>query len=528
MVLPANVRAVRDFEIWSEQEGRPTACTDCLGSLLEGRAAYLGRKDPTRWRRGDVRALLYELAVPRLSEVCDLVAHTVPAIDAYLSFLDDTDRLHPGSAAVRFLRQELVQHVDGFPAAMADRSRFRMAKTLYRAMLADGVALDDDEDVDAWTARFNRAPERERAAVLEHLLADQPELLTAQFAARAGKVAALAPGQAPFDSRRLLPPAERVPEVMPVFAPVGVPSPTVAARAARRSGLLGDLLTLSRWIGHGRKVTKDGYPVPADVRTLAEVLGVGLPGVKVGHLHQAPGLHELFWLARQLELVDLRRTGLIAGPALAAWQHGDALTTQGDTEVLDLWRQVFVLIETGQQLPEEDLTAKNAPFSGIVAATQHCVPGMMVSLYHAAALDTDQHVAALISPHVEELLGHPRADLRDEAEEEEVAGAAVRVALCLPLDRLIEHQALEISDPALAELATAAKFTAGGLPMRTALLASSDRVRVRLTPLGRWAIREALLAEGAEAPATATNEGDDPEQLDLDAAGVPASGVGHQ
>lgn len=46
---------------------------------------------------------------------------------------------------------------------MADRSRFRMAKTLYQAMLADGVALDDHEAVDGWTARFNQRPQAERA-----------------------------------------------------------------------------------------------------------------------------------------------------------------------------------------------------------------------------------------------------------------------------------------------------------------------------------------------------------------------------
>jgi len=527
VVLPADVRAVRDFRIWSEQEGRPQACTVCLGGLLQGRADYLGGKDPTRWRRGDVRALLYELAVPRLSEVCDLTAHTAAAVGAYLSFLDDTDRLHPGSAVVRFLRQELAQHADGFPAAMADRSRFRLAKTLYRAMLADGVDLDDDERVDAWTARFNLAPERERMAVLEYLLADQPELSRANFAARAGKVAALAPGQAPFDSRKLLPAAERAPEGVPVFAPVGVPSRTVAAGAARRSGVLGDLLTLARWIGQGRKVTKDGDPVPADVRALAELLGLGPPGGKISHQHQAPGLHELFWLARQLELVDLRRTGLVAGPALAAWHNDEALTTRSDIEVLDVWCQVFALIETGQQVPQEAVTSNNEPLSGILTVTERCVPGMMVSLYHAAALDADQQVAALIRPHVEELLGRRRADLWDEAEEE-VADAAVRVALCLPLDRLIEHGALEISGPGLAELATAAKLTARGLPMRTVLLASSDQVSIRLTPLGRWAMRETLLEEGAQAPAIATNEGDGPALLDLDAADVPTFGGGRQ
>jgi hypothetical protein len=119
-----------------------------------------------------------------------------------------------------------------------------------------------------------------------------------------------------------------------------------------------------------------------------------VPGAKISHLHQAAGLQELFWLARQLEVVDLRRTGLVAGPALAAWHDDDALTARDDLAVLDLWRHIFVLIETGQQLPEEALTARNAPFRGILTVGQSCVPGMMVSLYEAASHDTDRQVPA--------------------------------------------------------------------------------------------------------------------------------------
>jgi len=252
-------------------------------------------------------------------------------MDAFLVFLDRTGRLHPGSTAPRYLRQELAQRAGGFPAAMADRSRFRMAKTLYQAMIADGVALHDYTAVDAWVGRFNQAPASERAAVLEHLLTEQPALLTAQFAARAGKVAALAPGQEPIGSRDLLPRTERVPEVMPVFVPVTVPSRTEAALAARQSPLLGRLVALALCFAPGRKVTKDGEPVPSDVRALAERLGLGLPGTKISHLHEAPNLRELFWLARQLELVDLRRDGLVAGPRLAPGETATGRTCQRAT-----------------------------------------------------------------------------------------------------------------------------------------------------------------------------------------------------
>jgi hypothetical protein len=490
--------------------------------LLESRAAYLGRKDPTRWRRGDVRALLYDLAVPRLSEQCDLIAHTVPAVDAYLRFLDETGRLHPGSAAVKYLRRELAQHADGFPAAMADRSRFRMAKTLYQAMLVDGVHLDDHEAVDAWMARFNRASRRDRVAVLEHLLASQPELLTADFVARAGKVAALAPGRPPVDSRELLPARDRVPDVMPVFAPVEVPSQAEAAKAARRSMLIRDLLVLARWVGQGRKATKDGEPVPADVRSLAELLGLGLPGVKASSLHHVPSLKELFWLARQLELIDLRRTGLVAGSRLSVWRDGDLLTSEGavaigdDNEVLELWRQVFVLVESSQELPEEALVEKTDSADEFLEVIQRCVTEIMVSLYRSAALDQDRLLVDLISPYLDDFLEYSRSVFDDEEDEEdedeggeeEVLEAALRVGLCLPLDRLTEHGVVELSAPDLGGFPVSSGFETHGLPLRTFVMASSDQVWIRLTPLGRWAMREALNAEGAEAPAIESDSGD--------------------
>lgn len=502
MVLSAGWRACRDFEAWLETEQRPGVCAECLGALLQGRAAYLGAKDPTRWRRGDVRALLYDLAVPRLSEQCDLTAHTVPTVDAYLEFLDRTERLHPGSVAVRYLREELAHRGAQFPAAMADRSRFRMAKTLYEAMLHDGTDIDDDEAVDAWIARFNQAPQAERAAVLEYLLAGQPELLTAEFAARAGKVIALPPGQGRFDSRGLLPASHRVPDELPVFEPVHVPSQAEAAAAARGSELLADLLTVARRLGRGCKVTKTGEPVPAEVRALAEQLDDGPPGKRISRLGQAPGVQVLFWLARQLELVDLRRTELVAGPALATWQADDALATADDAQLLDLWREVFTLIEVGQVVPEEAATGKHAESMAIYSAAGGCTPAMLVSLYRKAAADEGERAHELVSGHLEHILGPSPLPLLEE-DEPEIVVASLQIALCLPLDQLIAHGALHLSGPGADEQLTAPRCTRGGVSRRAAALASGDRLQVRLTPLGRWAMRETLRAEGADAPAAA-------------------------
>jgi hypothetical protein len=507
VIVPSDVRIARLFRAWREQVDQPAGvCGECLGALLEGRAAYLDRPDPTRWRRGDVRALLYDLAVPRLSQQCDLVAHTVPTVEAFLRFLDQTGRLHPGSTAVRHLQQELAHQAGGFPAAMADRSRWRMAKTLYQTMIVDGVGLHDYAAVDAWTDRFNHAPADQRAAVLENLLAGQPELLTAQFVARAGKVAALAPGQDPMDSRDLLPAAERVPDVMPVFAPVTVPTHAEAADAVRRSPFLDRLLVLARWFSPGRKVTKDGEPVPGDVRDLAELLDLGLPGTKISHLQQAPDLRELFWLARQLELVDLRRDGLVTGPRLTPWQHRDAPSVPdhvlpdhvlSDEILLELWRDVLVLIETGQEIPDAAARTAQTLISQLGQRTRECIPAIMLELYRTAADDQDRELAPLLIDHVDELLD--QRGQRLHTEETGLLEAALRVALCTTLARLVDHGALEASGPDGDPLS----FTGRGEGLaRIILMAADTHVRVRLTPLGRWAINHALRAEGAHAPTT--------------------------
>jgi hypothetical protein len=377
---------------------------------------------------------------------------------------------------------------------MADRSRFRMAKSLYQAMIADGVSLHDYAAVDAWIDGFNQAPTSQRATVLEHLLAGEPALLTARCVARAGKVVALAPDQEPIDSRDLLSPTERVPEVMPVFEPVRVPSRTGAALAARQSAFLGCLLGLARWFAPGRTATKVGEPVPSDVRQLAELLDLGLPGVRISHLHQAPNLRELFWLARQLDLVDLRRDRLVTGPRLTPWQDGDG----SDGHVLDLWRDVLVLVETGQEIPDEAPRIDDALISQIYQRTSGCIPAIMLALYQAASRDQDQELAPLLIDHVDELLENTGRHMHGD--QAELAEAALRVGLCTSLDRLVEHGVVEASGPAGADLPGSGGKV--GPLARVFLMASNTGITARLTPLGRWAINQALRAEGGQAPTT--------------------------
>ncbi|HZC99056.1 MAG TPA: hypothetical protein VFA46_02335 [Actinomycetes bacterium] len=186
-------RVWRDFEAW-QAAMRDDACPDCLRLLLQGRSDYLAKPDPTRWKSGDVRELLLELAVTRMTDLCDLVGHGVDSMRSYLRFLDQTGWLHPGSATMKVLRRELERAAPTYPQAMADTSRWRLAKRLYTAMRAGAVDLGNEDAINAWVDAFNARPPADRREVLGELLDAQPELGRARFVAHGGVVAALAPG----------------------------------------------------------------------------------------------------------------------------------------------------------------------------------------------------------------------------------------------------------------------------------------------------------------------------------------------
>src|SRR6266536_4701882 len=199
-------RVWRDFVAW-HSAADDDACLDCLRLLLQGRIDYLAKPDPTLWKSGDVRELLLELAVTRMTDLCDLVGHGVVSLRSYLRFLDETGWLHPGSTTAKVLRNELGRVEGTYPQAMADSSRYRLAKRLFTAMRADGVDVGDHDAVDAWVEAFNTRAPAARRTVLGVLLDAQPELGRARFVANEGVVAALDPDA--LDPEAPVPPRDR-------------------------------------------------------------------------------------------------------------------------------------------------------------------------------------------------------------------------------------------------------------------------------------------------------------------------------
>ncbi len=150
MVARLQQRVVEEYTEWAaDQQIMPRGDAgrrwrERISVLLQGRADFLGKPDPTRWRSGDVHELLMDHVVPRQVDAWDLAEQGLDTIRDYLRFLDATGRLHPASTRVATLLKELDRVAAKYPAAMADPGRWRLVKRVFTAALADGIGLDAD------------------------------------------------------------------------------------------------------------------------------------------------------------------------------------------------------------------------------------------------------------------------------------------------------------------------------------------------------------------------------------------------
>ena len=135
------------------------------------------------------------------------------------------------------------------------------------------------------------------------------------------------------------------------------------------------------------------------------MLGLGLPGGRIGHLGQVPNLRELFWLARQLELVELRRDGLAAGPRLAPWQDGDGVDGARRDPAGVVARRPGSSSRRGREICDEAPRTGRSPVNRLTERVGERIPAIVVALYQAAALDQGQELAPLLTDVVDTLLG---------------------------------------------------------------------------------------------------------------------------
>jgi hypothetical protein len=483
-------RALRDF-MEAGSAADPAICEDCLRYLLSSRAKFLHRPDPTRWRNGDIRELLLDLAPTRLTENCDLSSHGVATLRAYLEFLDSSDHLHPASATVPALLKELDRVAPFYPEAMADQSRFRLAKRLYTAMLADGVVVEDDTAVNAWVETFNDDSAERKQAVLGQLLDDTPELATAWFVATDGQVAALV--------RRPTGDAAQPDDPPTDFPAVGLPDDATLAAEARSSSTMRRIWDLAEWVAPRRTVTKEGELLPKDVRALAESLHLGAPSFLKGRLQfrDLPEVSQPFWLALAAEVLAIRRTGAVPGPRYDLWASiwGSSKLLDGEpaafsAAVLEAWEEVFQLIveHNGGPVSRETMAERLQEWA------RNVTPKLIAGLY---AVETGRDAQELIRSTLTEVGATGRDD-----EDGIVLQQVLSGMLGGDLIDLEKHGAVRFSGPGLVDFSTSrATLDAQGVEALAGMeLADAVGVTVHLTPLGTWALRRAFLTEGAAAP----------------------------
>lgn len=455
----------------------------CLEFLIEARENWLRCPDPTLWRSGDAHRLLVDTAAPRLVDRYGLREHGPAVLRALVDFLDETDRFHPASMRTVVLRRELDRAAGKFPAAMADESGWRLAKRVFTAMRVDGIDINDDTAVDAWVEEFNAAPTERRRVVFGAQLDRQPELLTSRIVVNDDQVAAIAPGrQVPEALRRHDP--GTCPDCLapPVNPAISLPPIEELASAARESAMLRDLVACGRWAGSGRKVTKRGYPMPADTRSLAAALGVEIrdsardPGDHIG-------LSRTWQLALDGEVLRLHRTEVVAGPGYEALER--ALTGAGDPErVLALWQEITDIAVPGPSLP----VGSDAQLSKLAEFARPWGPRALGEMYRlGGGVELDELVEQLV------------VDYHGTAATEMLSmmvGTSVRSGLLAGAGA----GAVAVTEPAEddADPMIRASMALTGEPGWA--LAPVPGTRVRLTPLGRYLVRCNLLAEGTPAP----------------------------
>lgn len=211
---------------------------------------------------------------------------------------------------------------------MSDTSRWRLAKRVFHAILADGIPLDaEPAALDAWAQRFNARDAAGRRAVLGELMDERPGYATGQLLIHDGQVAIL--GHAAPAAKHVAWPdlcCDCGCERQAQFPPIALPETADLARmvAADGAGWLRRLAALAAWTGNGRAVDDRGEPRRADMPALLAALDLPAIGNRPGG---TPALSRIWRLAIEFDVIQLRRTRVVAGSGApphrghTGWHH---------------------------------------------------------------------------------------------------------------------------------------------------------------------------------------------------------------
>ncbi|TDD90688.1 hypothetical protein E1293_02990 [Actinomadura darangshiensis] len=231
-----------------------------------------------------------------------------------------------------------------------------------------------------------------------------------------------------------------------VVPPVRLAPEAELADAARRSGLTGAVLALARWTGE-RPLTGHGTLTEDDAEAARGALGLDAPR-RHGQMEDEGELERLWWAAVEAHVITAENEAAALGPAQPDLEADD------DAALLAAWLPLFDAVV----VPEHDY----ADGLDAVELVQNELTGVLIHLYEQEEPTEPAVLAEALLAHVEEAY-----DLTDT----ETMPALVSDAFALELASLEDWGIVERSGTGRA-----------------------------LTPLGVWAVRKLLLADGFTAP----------------------------
>jgi hypothetical protein len=385
-----------------------------------------------RWRTADLDELLLELYPRKVVADRELAALTVPAVAGLLEFLDEQGQLELGSDPLPRLLARLDALRGPFLEALGDASRYGLGTSLFRAMMADGVDLDDEAAVGGWVEAFNARPREERDRVLGPAMAQMAAAL---------------------QGRRRLRPVTLAPVVE-------------LEQAAREAAVMVRFARFVDYVTTPRKLTEKGNLKLADARMLLEVLElddrldetIGERTFKTKSSTELPTLDLTFRWARAARLVKVRKG------ELSATQAGRRL----DRDVLQtVYQALHGLLELGvlAHRYREDPYG----FGWYAAEVDAEVPVWLLELYEHGRLDIED-----LAAETWELLLE-RFDLDDvPADKLAFHRRLVESGVRRILDRLQELGIVTVTDVDQVETSVGTEDRGGG---------------AGLTDLGVWAVQ---------------------------------------
>jgi hypothetical protein len=419
------------YERWLGVQGRSVELRADAELVLGFKWGYLDGH-LGRWRTADLDELLLELYPRKVVADRELAALTVPAVAGLLEFLDEQGQLVLGSDPLPRLLARLDALRGPFLEALGDASRYGLGTSLFRAMMADGVDLDDEAAVGGWVEAFNARPREERDRVLGPAMAQMAAAL---------------------QGRRRLRPVTLAPVVE-------------LEQAAREAAVMVRFARFVDYVTTPRKLTEKGNLKLADARMLLEVLElddrldetIGERTFKTKSSTELPTLDLTFRWARAARLVKVRKG------ELSVTQAGRRL----DRDVLQtVYQALHGLLELGvlAHRYREDPYG----FGWYAAEVDAEVPVWLLELYEHGRLDIED-----LAAETWELLLE-RFDLDDvPADKLAFHRRLVESGVRRILDRLQELGIVTVTDVDQVETSVGTEDRGGG---------------AGLTDLGVWAVQ---------------------------------------